>query len=73
VAAVLVGFELQNQFGDVLGRVSTQASGDFSPGVPIQDQHWDGEDQWPGFSTLVCSVQRVLFKDGTVWSANSSK
>jgi hypothetical protein len=72
VAAVLAGFELQNQFGTVLGRVTTQASGDFSPSVQIADQHWDGEDEWPGFSTLICSVRRVLFKDGSVWKADDT-
>ncbi|MDE2480682.1 MAG: hypothetical protein KGN02_00655 [bacterium] len=69
VSAVLVGFQLQNQFGDTLGRVSTQATGHFSPGVLIENQHWDGENDWPGFSTLICSVKRVLYSDGTVWSA----
>jgi hypothetical protein len=69
IAAVLVGFELENQFGDVLGRATTQATGDFSPGVSIDDQHWDGQNEWPGFSVLVCSAQRVLFKDGEVWRA----
>jgi hypothetical protein len=70
VVAVLIGFEIQNQFGDDLGDISTQASGNFSPKAAIADQHWDGADEWPGLSTIVCSVQRVLFKDGTVWRAD---
>lgn len=72
-AAVLVEFELQDQFGDVLGRVSTQATGEFSPGISIENQHWDGEDDWPGFSMLVCSVNRILFKDGTIWRSDASQ
>jgi hypothetical protein len=70
--AVLIRFQLENAFGDVLGQIFGQSSGQFSSGIEIDGQKWTGTYIWPGLSVIRCSVNRVLFSDGTTWKDSNA-
>ncbi len=66
-AAVLIRFQLEDAFGDVLDSRFGQTSGTFSPGVEIDGNKWSDTDIWAGLGAVRCSVSRVLFEDGSTW------
>ncbi len=68
-AAVAVLFHLQmsNAFGDIMDNRFPEATGQFNANTTINGNHWTDDDIWPGLSTIRCSVDRVLFSDGSVW------
>lgn len=65
--AVLIRFQLEDAFGDVLDRRFGQTSGKFSPGIEIDGNKWSDTDIWAGLETVRCAVSRVLFADGSTW------
>jgi len=65
--AVLFRLQLSNAFGDVLGNIFGQATGQFATGAVISGNRWSNTDTWPGLAVVQCSVSRVLFFDGSVW------
>lgn len=65
--AVLIRFQLENAFGDVLDDRFGESSGTFSPGVEIDGNKWSDTDIWAGLGAVRCSVSRVLFQDGSSW------
>lgn len=65
--AVLIRFQLENAFGDVLDNRFGQSSGTFSPNVEIDGNKWSDTDIWAGLGAVRCSVSRVLFQDGSTW------
>lgn len=67
--AVLVHFQLASVFGDVVGNRFGESSGTFAPNVVIDGNKWSTTDVWPGLGIVRCSVIRVLFVDGSTWSA----
>jgi hypothetical protein len=67
--AVLTRFELSSVFGDVMGNLFGQSAGQFATGVAIDGNKWSNTDTWPGLGIVRCSVSRVLFADGSVWTA----
>jgi hypothetical protein len=71
--AVLIRFQLENAFGDILDARFGQTSGHFSPDVEIDGNKWSDTDIWAGLGAVRCSVSRVLFDDGSTWrDADSS-
>jgi hypothetical protein len=66
--AVLVRFRLTNVFGDSVDNLFGQSSGQFATGVPIDGNKWSTTDTWPGLGIVRCSINRVLFSDGSTWS-----
>jgi hypothetical protein len=67
--SVLIRMQLANAFGGILDNRYGQATGEFSPAALIAGTHWSETDRWPGLAEVQCSVERVLFSDGTVWSS----
>ncbi len=65
--AVLIRFQLENSFGDVLDNQFGQSAGKFSPDVEIDGNKWTNTDIWAGLGAVRCSVSRVLFDDGSTW------
>lgn len=65
--AVLIRFQLESAFGDVLDSRFGQSSGTFSPNVEIDGNKWSDTDIWAGLGAVRCSVSRVLFQDGSTW------
>jgi hypothetical protein len=65
--AVLIRFQLENAFGDVLDNRFGQTSGKFSPETEIDGNKWSDTDIWAGLGAVRCSVSRVLFDDGSTW------
>jgi hypothetical protein len=65
--AVLIRFQLENAFGDVLDNRVGQTSGTFAPDVEIDGNKWSDTDIWAGLGAVRCSVSRVLFQDGSTW------
>lgn len=70
--AVLIRFQLENAFGDVLDDRFGQTSGTFSPNVEIDGNKWSDTDIWAGLGAVRCSVSRVLFQDGSTWRDNGA-
>jgi hypothetical protein len=65
--AVLFRLQLSNAFGDVMDNRFGSATGQFAPAAQIDGNHWATNDIWAGLGTIRCSVNRVLFSDGSVW------
>lgn len=65
--AVLVRFHLTSVFGDAMGDLYGQSSGQFSAGVVIDGNTWTSTDTWPGLGVVDCSISRVVFADGLTW------
>jgi hypothetical protein len=65
--AVLIRFQLENAFGDVLDSRFGQTSGKFSPDTEIDGNKWSDTDIWASLGAVRCSVSRVLFDDGSTW------
>ena len=65
--AVLIRFQLESVFGDVLDNRFGQTSGKFSPDTEIDGNKWSDTDIWAGLGAVRCSVSRVLFDDGSRW------
>lgn len=65
--AVLIRFQLESAFGDVLDNRFGQTSGKFSPDTEIDGNKWSDTDIWAGLGAVRCSVSRVLFDDGSTW------
>jgi hypothetical protein len=70
--AVLIRFQLENAFGDILDNRFGQTSGSFSPDVEIDGNKWSDTDIWAGLGAVRCSVSRVLFQDGSTWRDSSA-
>lgn len=65
--AVLIRFQLESVFGDVLDNRFGQTAGKFSPETEIDGNKWSDTDIWAGLGAVRCSVSRVLFDDGSTW------
>jgi hypothetical protein len=66
--AVLFRLQMTSAFGNVMDNQFAQASGQFAPDTVIKGNHWSDTDTWPGLSIIQCSVNRVQFSDGSVWT-----
>lgn len=71
--AVLIRFQISNALGAVLDNLFEQATGLFSPDSVIKGNHWSDTDTWPGLTIMQCSVNRVQFSDGSVWTEPKSQ
>jgi hypothetical protein len=71
IVAALFRLKLSDAFGDALGNLFGQASGQFSPDAVITGNHWSETDTWAGLGIVECSVARVLFSDDSTWIAPS--
>lgn len=69
---VVFRMQLSNALGDVMDNVLEQATGQFAPNAPIKGNRWAQTDAWPGLGEVQCSVARVLFSDGSDWTAPKS-
>jgi hypothetical protein len=66
---VVFKMQLSNALGEVMDSILEQATGQFGPNAPIKGNRWSQTDAWPGLGEVQCSVARVLFADGTDWTA----
>lgn len=66
---VVFRMQLSNALGDFMDNILEQATGQFAPSVPIKGNTWSQTDAWPGLGEVQCSVARVLFIDGSDWTA----
>jgi hypothetical protein len=78
VTAAEFQITISDTFGSVLGSVTGEDDGTFSPGVLINPHsNMIGTMQpqfsflniWPTASSVQCSIRRVKYIDGTVWSS----
>jgi hypothetical protein len=69
---VVFRMRLSNALGDPMDNVLEQSTGQFAPNAPIKGNHWAQTDSWPGLGEVQCSIARVLFSDGTDWTAPKS-
>jgi len=67
--AVMFQFTMSDGFGTVLDTRLRESLGSFSPGVVVGNIHWLEVDSWPTLAEMGCSVQRVRFQDGTIWTS----
>lgn len=67
--AVMFQFTMSDSFGTVLDTRLRESLGTFSPGVVVGNIHWLEVDSWPTLGEMGCSVQRVRFQDGTIWTS----
>lgn len=77
--AVQFKYTLRDVFGATIGEIVDQREGTYSSGVSIEPgkqitgeplTYWTQVSIWPTFHDAVCSVTKVLFADGTEWTAS---
>jgi hypothetical protein len=77
LAAVKIRFDLYDAFGTYLAGISADRTGTFSENARIANSGYDADsnplgwrirDYWPDASRMVCSIEKTLDADGTVWT-----
>jgi hypothetical protein len=63
-------FTMRDATGSEIDSEILDGAGTFAPDVEIDNISWNKVDDWPALSDMDCSIQRVVFQDGTSWDAS---
>jgi hypothetical protein len=72
IARVVFTFLMRDATGVEIDSHTLQSVGAFAPDVEIDNISWNNVDNWPTLGDMDCSIQQVIFQDGSSWNANSS-
>jgi hypothetical protein len=71
ISTVVFLFTMHDTAGAVIDSHTLKSSGSYAPAVPIDNIHWLVVDSWPTLGAMDCSIDHVVFTDGTAWSAEA--
>jgi hypothetical protein len=69
ISTVVFLFTMRDTSGEVIDSHTSKSSGSYAPAVSIDNIHWLVVDSWPTLGAMECSIDHVVFSDGTSWSA----
>jgi hypothetical protein len=72
IVRVAFKFTMRDTSGSKIDSNTLQGAGTFAPAVEIDNISWNNVDDWPTLADMDCSIQRVVFQDGSVWNATDA-
>jgi hypothetical protein len=67
IADVAFLFTMRDVSGDVIDSHRLHSKGTYAPNVEIDNINWLSVDSWPTLGDMDCSIDRVVFSDGSAW------
>ena len=72
IARVDFKFVMREATGAEIDSHTLQSIGMFAPNVEIDNISWSNVDDWPTLGDMDCSIQRVVFQDGSFWNGKDA-
>ncbi len=72
IARVVFKFVMRDAAGAEIDSHTLQSVGAFGPAVEIDNISWSNVDNWPTLGDMDCSIERVVFQDGSFWDAKAA-
>jgi hypothetical protein len=72
IARVVFKFVMRDAAGAEIDSHTLQSVGMFAPNVEIDNISWNNVDNWPTLGDMDCSIQQVVFQDGSSWNAKNA-